>query len=83
MMHFITLPTLAFLASSYFALDVFADSGYGQSCNSIMDYHSGNAPYWTIIANCEEISGAYNVNNFINMDSCFANDGGNLVGRLG
>ncbi|KAF7714140.1 CVNH domain-containing protein [Penicillium ucsense] len=81
-MQLITLPNLALVALSCFALDVAADSGYGGSCNSISPYHSTRAPHWVIFANCRKISGIYNVDNTINMDSCFGNSGGRLVGQL-
>lgn len=81
-MHFINLPNLAFLALSYLALDVVADSGYAASCNSI-NYSSADDhnPHWEIVANCREISGIYNVDTVIGMDLCFANAFGNLVGQ--
>lgn len=79
-MHFINLSKLAFLALSYFALDVVADSGYANSCNSITWYHSIRGEY-SIIANCAYENGTFNVDDSINLDLCFANDGGNLVGQ--
>ena len=81
-MHFINLLNLAFLALSYFTLDVIADSDYAASCNSISIYDSPNVPHWTIFANCAEESGIYNVGAAINIGSCFANVGGQLVGRV-
>ncbi|KIM98776.1 hypothetical protein OIDMADRAFT_31540 [Oidiodendron maius Zn] len=81
-MQYINLLNLAFLALSYFTLDVVADSGYAASCNSIQIYDSDNVRHWVIFANCREESGIYNVGNAINIGSCFANSGGGLVGRL-
>lgn len=81
-MHFINLPNLAFIALSYFALDVVADSDYAGSCNSIQIYDGIRVPYWVIFANCAYEDGTYNVGTEIGLDSCFANSGGNLVGQL-
>lgn len=80
-MHFTHLPQLAFLATSYLALDVLADSAYASSCNSISIY-DGLASGWVISGNCAETSGIYNVDTSICINSCFANANGVLVARL-
>lgn len=40
---------------------------------------SPRTPHKVFFADCEEASGIYNVGTAIKIDSCSANDGGNLV----
>lgn len=64
---------------------VIADSGYYSSCNSVNVYRKDTQPNKgrpDIIGNCRKITGIYSVDTAINIDSCFANNGGNLVARL-
>jgi hypothetical protein len=78
-MHFKNLLPLALLSH---LSRVAADSGYWATCNSIGVGYALSDHTWEITGNCEEISGIYNVNNGINIDSCFINAGGNLVAQL-
>lgn len=71
------------LAIGMFSLGVAANSGYATTCNSILlqpaDSHNSD---WLILANCREPPGVYNVDNAININSCFTNHNGNLAGEL-
>ena len=74
---------LVLLSSSYLILQVTANTGYIATCNSLYLLSPiSNRPYWTIVANCREPSGVYNVDTVINIDSCFINVGGRLVAQL-
>lgn len=82
-MQFSTLPALALMALAHFAREVAANSGWYQTCNSgIIGIPGGNDPHETLVANCKIGGGEYNVGTEINLDSCFGNSGGTIVGQL-
>lgn len=84
-MQFNTLPALALLVLGHFFHEAAANSGYAATCNSIrlLDPAPPNAPFYSIVANCEESGGGiYNVDTEINIGSCFGDSGGHLVPEL-
>lgn len=60
---------------------VAADSGYYDSCNSVSIYFATRNRI-LLEGNCRQISGIYGVGVSLILTSCFANSGGNLVGRV-
>jgi hypothetical protein len=79
------LKTIALaLISSLTVGAVVGDSGYYASCHNFVGPMSGG-PHpergVTLAADCRETSGIYTVGQFINLSGCFANAGGQLVGR--
>lgn len=84
-MQFATLPALILFTLSQFSVKVAAqDSGYWATCNNITWFYGqyNSAGQVVITGNCEEESGIYNVAVGINIDECFGNNNGNLVGQL-
>lgn len=76
-MHLPTITAVAIACLGHDAL-VSANSGYYQTCNSVML----TQPQHNLIGNCKKTSGIYNVNNAIKLNSCFGNSNGNLVAQL-
>jgi len=74
-MHF--SPSIA-LALAALAIGATANSGYASTCNSIQ-LPSGKPVY--LFADCRKPDGSYTVSNNIELDKCFGNSGGNLVGQ--
>jgi len=66
-----------------------ADSGFGASCHDFRtssnkdsnQVDSSPPGHVLFSASCRKPDGTYSVANVININSCFANDNGGLVGR--
>lgn len=64
-----------------------AVNNYAATCNSLRFGPPGNnvnSGYYgyNIVANCREPSGVYNVDTFIDLSSCFTNNGGHLAFQI-
>ena len=75
--------TLVPAGLTYLANNAAADSGFAATSNSYgISAPGGNTPVWTLIANCEQTNGVYNVATEINLKFCFGNHNVNLVAQL-
>lgn len=66
-----------------FSFEAAANSGWSSSCNSHgISAPISNDPVYELHANCAKRTGDYNVDIVVNIDSCFANNNGAIIGQL-
>ncbi|KZM24309.1 hypothetical protein ST47_g4559 [Ascochyta rabiei] len=78
-MNFKNLLAIAFLALA--PIEVAAESGYYNSCNSVQIYRGEDNNY-SIFANCRQTSGLYSVGEAIHLNNCFTNSWGHLLPQV-
>jgi hypothetical protein len=70
-----TLPALVVL--SHFSFQALANAGFASSCNSYGVYT--NPKPWDLIGSCRKISGIYELDVVLHLNSCIVNSYGTMV----
>lgn len=56
-----------------------ADDGYASSCRELSFAWNDRVNSYYIMANCQEISGIFNIDTIIFLDNCFSNNWGHVI----